>query len=71
MKPLTRVQQRRLCQNALNIKKAISYIPYQDLETKQLLFDMMENPSGLFEHFRRFASSVATSVVYGSEHPSQ
>ncbi|KAF2733286.1 cytochrome P450 [Polyplosphaeria fusca] len=56
---------RRSSHNALHIKQAVKYIPYQELESKQLIYDMMQAPSNLKEHYRRFASSLITSVVFG------
>jgi hypothetical protein len=41
------------------------YAPYQDVESKQLLYDMMTDQTDLLNHFRRYASSLITTVVYG------
>ncbi|KAH7083300.1 cytochrome P450 [Paraphoma chrysanthemicola] len=40
-----------------------------ELENKQLLYDMMTDPSDLLEHFRRYSSSLVTSIVYGFRWP--
>ncbi|KAF2035272.1 putative cytochrome P450 [Setomelanomma holmii] len=57
--------QRKLIHNALSLKKVAAYQPYQEMETRQLLYDILHDSTGLLEHFRRWASSLITSVVFG------
>jgi cytochrome P450 len=42
-----------------------AYSPYQELESKQLVHDMMIEPADLLDHFKRYTSSLVTSVAYG------
>ncbi|KAH7379484.1 putative cytochrome P450 [Pyrenochaeta sp. MPI-SDFR-AT-0127] len=62
--PVWRLQ-RKVAHNALNIKKSGVYTPYQEVENRQLLFDIMQDSTDLFGHFRRFASSLTTNIVFG------
>jgi hypothetical protein len=62
---LMRLQIRRLYHHALHVNKSAEYVPYQELENKQLINDIMIDPSDLLEHFRRYSSSLVTSIVYG------
>ena len=57
--------ERKLYHQFLNINKAGRYIPYQDLETKQLIRDLLENPVGFEELITRSTLSIATSMAYG------
>lgn len=47
------------------MNKSAEYVPYQELENKQLLYDIMNDPTDLLEHFRRYSSSLVTGIVYG------
>jgi len=62
---LSLLQQRRSAHNALHMKQAVKYTPYQYLESKQLVYDLIQKPQNLKEHFRRFSSSMITSVIFG------
>lgn len=57
--------ERKLYHQFLSITKAGRYIPYQDLETKQLLVDLLENPANFEELIGRTTLSIATSMSYG------
>ncbi|KAI5843189.1 cytochrome P450 [Tricharina praecox] len=57
--------QRKLVHNLLNIRRSISYQPVQDFESKQVIFDMLDNPSGFYDHNRRYSASVIMLVTYG------
>ena len=35
--------------NTLNIKAATTYVPYQDLESKQMLRGLLDQPNGFVE----------------------
>ncbi|KAF2084769.1 putative cytochrome P450 [Saccharata proteae CBS 121410] len=61
---------RRLTHQLLNINVARSYVPYQDLENKQLLVEMLDDPSHLLENIRRYSNSLTTSMVFGYRTPS-
>ena len=56
---------RKLFQGQLNITAANSYVPYQDLENKQMLFDMLELPRRFLENIRRYIMSLTTSITFG------
>lgn len=51
--------------NTLNIKTAIAYIPYQDLENKNMMLGLLERPNDFILHLRRYTSSLTTQMVYG------
>ncbi|KAG7038557.1 cytochrome P450 oxidoreductase [Colletotrichum scovillei] len=55
----------RMVHNILNIKAAVTYVPYQDLENKILLKDLLETPSDFLQHIRRFTYSLSTQMIYG------
>lgn len=57
--------ERKLYHQFLNINKAARYVPYQDLETKQLLVDLLDNPNRFEDLITRTTLSVATSMAYG------
>jgi hypothetical protein len=60
---------RRIVHNSLNIKATKAYAQYQDLENKQLLVDMLENPELFRSHIRRYTSSAVTQIVFGFRTP--
>ena len=49
----------------LNIQKSASYVPYQELETKQMLFEMLTQPERFLDSLRRYAMSVTANIVFG------
>lgn len=51
--------------NTLNIKTAVAYIPYQDLENKKMMVDLLDRPNDFVQHLRRYTSSLTTQMVYG------
>lgn len=56
---------RKIYHNTLNVKDSSSYVPYQDLESTQLLAGLLEAP-GLYEdHIKRFMHSQTTQIVFG------
>ncbi|KIW98141.1 uncharacterized protein Z519_01725 [Cladophialophora bantiana CBS 173.52] len=57
--------ERKLYHQFLNINKAGRYIPYQDLETKQLIVDLLGNPANFEDLITRTTLSIATSMAYG------
>ena len=56
---------RRMVHNILNIKAAKSYVPYQDLENKQMLLGLLEQPNSFVGHIRRYTNSLTTQMVFG------
>ncbi|KAJ9603323.1 hypothetical protein H2200_012101 [Cladophialophora chaetospira] len=57
--------ERKLYHGFLNGTKAARYIPYPDLETKQLCFDLLQRPEDFEALITRTTLSAATSMAYG------
>lgn len=51
--------------NILNIKAAVTYVPYQDLENKFLLKGLLDSPDQFLKHIRRFTYSLSTQMIFG------
>lgn len=49
----------------VNIRVANSYNPYQDLENKQMLADLIDDPQDFVGHIRRYTDSVTTQMIFG------
>lgn len=49
----------------LNSQKSASYVTYQDLESKQMLFDILQEPESVLDNVRRYTFSLTTSIIYG------
>ncbi|KAK7570068.1 cytochrome P450 [Phyllosticta citricarpa] len=56
---------RKLSHQLLNANASRTYVPYQDLESKQMLVDLLDKPANFLEHIRRYTASVTTSIVFG------
>jgi hypothetical protein len=56
---------RKMVHNILNIKAAKSYVPYQDLENKELLRGLLEKPDTFIDQIRRYTNSLTTQMVFG------
>jgi hypothetical protein len=56
---------RRISHNLLNITVTTSYQPIQDLESKQLMYDLLHDPSHFYDHNRRYSNSVILTATYG------
>ncbi|KIW87145.1 uncharacterized protein Z519_12256 [Cladophialophora bantiana CBS 173.52] len=57
--------ERKLYHQFLNSTKAARYTSYQDLETKQLCFDLLNRPQDFEALITRTTLSAATSMAYG------
>jgi hypothetical protein len=57
--------ERKLYHQFLNLTKAARYMPYQDLEAKQLCFDLLERPRDFEALITRMTLSSACSMAYG------
>lgn len=55
----------KMMHNTLNIKTAVAYIPYQDLENKDMMVAFLDEPNDFFKHVRRYTTSLTTQMVYG------
>jgi len=51
--------------NILNIKAAVTYVPYQDLENKIMLTGLLDSPEDFLNHIRRFTFSLSTQLIFG------
>lgn len=51
--------------NLLNVSNAKRFVPYQVLESQQMLNDFLETPDQFLEHIRRFSNALTTSMVFG------
>jgi hypothetical protein len=49
----------------LTAKQADTYRPFQDLESKKLIYDLLQSPEKFALHNRRYSNSVIMSVVFG------
>lgn len=56
---------RKIYHNTLDVKAADSYVPYQDLESKQLLVDFLNSPGSFEDHIKRYTHSQMTQIVFG------
>jgi cytochrome P450 len=56
---------RKMIHNLLNIKTAVEYIPFQELELRQMLADMVKEPNAYHDHVRRYSTSLVTSFTFG------
>ncbi|KAK7748123.1 hypothetical protein SLS53_001377 [Cytospora paraplurivora] len=56
---------RKLMHLVLNTNAAKGYVPYQDLEAKQLLCSLLDEPQHFIAQIRRFTNSVTTQMVFG------
>ena len=56
---------RKLAHGLLNVVVARSYIPYQMLENKQMLHDLLHSPDDFLNHIRRYSNSLTMSMCYG------
>ena len=57
--------ERRVYHQFLSVTKSHRYTPYQDLETKQLCFDLLNEPERWENLITRTTLSAATSMAYG------
>lgn len=61
---------RKLAHNFLNLQVSKKYFIYQDLETRQLLDDLLDDPQGFVHHLRRFSTSLSAIMIFGIRYPS-
>lgn len=55
--------------NLLNITTSKEYIPYQMLENKQMLNQLLEQPQDFLKHIRRYSNALTTTMVFGWRTP--
>lgn len=56
---------RKIFHQLLYTNAAKGYVPYQDLESKQMLSGFLDDPHHFIDHIRRFTTSLTTQMVYG------
>ncbi|OHX00730.1 cytochrome p450 [Colletotrichum incanum] len=56
---------RKIFHQLLYINAAKGYVPYQDLESKQMLSGFLDKPHHFIDHIRRFTNSLTTQMVFG------
>jgi hypothetical protein len=59
------LQIRKMVHHLLNATVAPQYVPYQMLENKQMLNDLLDTPDKFLEHIRRYSNALTTSMVFG------
>ena len=63
------MQIRKMVHQLLNANEAGKYVPYQMLENKQMLNDLLETPGRFLQHIRRYSNALTTSMVFGWRTP--
>lgn len=56
---------RKVMHSILNKTNTQTFAPFQDLESKHLIYDYLHNTDKWYEGNQRFANSVIMSVVFG------
>lgn len=56
---------RKIMHSVLHINASKGYVPYQDLESKQMLCGILDEPHFFADHIRRFTNSLTTQMVFG------
>jgi len=56
---------RKFLHRILSVSAARSYVPYQDLENKAMLFGVLERPNDFIQHLRRYTASLTTQMTFG------
>lgn len=60
---------RKLVHTLLNVSAAKSYVPYQMLENKQMLYELATKPDNFLHHIRRYSNALTTTMVFGWRTP--
>ncbi|KAI1771735.1 cytochrome P450 [Hypoxylon cercidicola] len=56
---------RKFVHRILGVAAARTYVPYQDLEIKAMLLDLLESPGDFMSHLRRYTTSLTTQMTFG------
>lgn len=56
---------RKIMHSILNKKNSPTFAPFQDLESKHLIYDYLHSPDKWYKANQRLANSVIMSVVFG------
>lgn len=60
---------RKMVHALLNTTAAKAYVPYQLLENKQMLYQMLEEPDRFLQNIRRYSNALTTTMVFGWRTP--
>ncbi|KAH7093538.1 putative cytochrome P450 oxidoreductase [Paraphoma chrysanthemicola] len=60
---------RKLVHGLLNVNISRSYVPYQMLENKQMLYELLQQPDDFVKHIRRYTNALTTTMVFGWRTP--
>ncbi|KAJ4401485.1 hypothetical protein N0V91_007919 [Didymella pomorum] len=60
---------RKLVHGLLNVTASKSYVPYQVLENKQMLYELLTRPDDFVKHIRRYTNALTTTMVFGWRTP--
>ncbi|OAG38748.1 hypothetical protein AYO21_07101 [Fonsecaea monophora] len=60
---------RKLYHRLLTAAAAKTYLPYLELESKKMLYDLSTKPDGFLYHIKRYTNSMAMMVTYGRRVP--
>jgi cytochrome P450 len=53
----------------LNVTTSKKYVPYQMLENRQMLYELLTQPEGFLKHIRRYSNALTTTMVFGWRTP--
>lgn len=56
---------RKILHSVLHVSVAKRYVPYQSLESKQMLHEILDHPEGLLESLQRYSNSLTTQMTFG------
>ncbi|KAI3393066.1 hypothetical protein diail_4775 [Diaporthe ilicicola] len=56
---------RKIMHSVLHLSASKGYVPYQDLESKQMLKGILDEPNLFSAHIRRFTNSLTTQIIFG------
>lgn len=56
---------RKILHSMLHVSVAKRYVPYQSLESKQMLQEILDSPEGLLESLQRYSNSLTTQMTFG------
>ncbi|KAL1721921.1 cytochrome P450 [Schizophyllum commune] len=60
---------RKVAQTLLASTVVKHYLPLQEAESTQLVFDLLNTPDKFFDHIQRFSNSIVTAIIFGKRVP--
>ncbi|CAP85923.1 hypothetical protein E8E15_004471 [Penicillium rubens] len=60
---------RKMVHGLLNVTTSKKYLPYQMLENRQMLYQLLTEPEGFLKHIRRYSNALTTTMVFGWRTP--